>query len=118
MSICSCRDALDQRGDHALSCRRNNGKHARHNEVNARIKCALADGGTATTVEPVGLDVANGKRPDGSTILPFARGRDMACYATIIHTCATTYISATAATPRAAAELAKEKKARKYASIA
>ena len=118
MSICSCGDAIDPRGDHALCCRRNNRKHALHNDANARIKRALADGGIATTVEPVGLDVANGKRPDGSTILSFARGRDMACYATISHKCATTYIFATAAALRAAAELAKEKKALKYASIA
>ena len=86
-------------------------------EVNARIKRALADAGVASTLEPVGLDVANGKRPDGATILPFARGREMAWDATICHTCAPTYISATAVNPRAAAELAESKKARKYASI-
>ena len=82
--------------------------------MNARIKRALAN---ATSSLLLSLSASNGKWPDGSTILPFARGRDMACYARISHTYATTYISAIAETPRAAAEIAKEKKARKYASI-
>ena len=91
MRLRSCGDALDSRGDHALCCRCGVGKHARHSEVNARIKRALADAGIATTLEPVGLDVANGKRPDGLTILSFTRGREMAWDATISHTCAPTY---------------------------
>lgn len=41
----------------------------------------------------------------------------MAWDATIYHTCAPTYLLVTAATSHAAAELAEEKKARKYASI-
>ena len=113
-----CGEPLDPRGDHALCCHRGIGKHARHTEVNIRIKRALAEAGIAATLEPIGLDVANGKRPDGTTVLPFARGREMAWDATIIHTCAPTYISATATAPRAAGELAEEKKVRKYASIA
>ena len=68
--------------------------------------------------EPVGLDVANGKRPDGTTVLPFARGREMAWDATICHTCAPTYIPAAAATPRAAAETDDGKNQLKYTSIA
>ena len=118
LSVCECGAELDTCGDHALCCHRGSGKHVRHAEVNARIKRALADAGVASTLEPVGLDVANGKRPDGTTVLPFARGREMAWYATICHTCAPTYIPAAAATPRAAAETAEGKKLLKYTSIA
>ena len=51
-------------------------------------------------------------------ILPFARGREIAWDATVCHTCAPTYISATEGNQRAVAELTESKKARKYASTA
>ena len=74
----------------------------------------------ATTLKPVCLDLTYGKRPDGATILPFARGLEMAwdaSYATISHTCVPTYIFLTVGSSGAAAKIAVAKKFRKYASL-
>ena len=116
-SKCSCGAELDSRSDHALSCGRGIGRGARHSEVNKRIRAALASAGVAAILEPVGLDVGAGKRPDGVTVLPFARGREMAWDATICHTCAPSHIPASAANSGAAAAMAEAGKERKYASI-
>ena len=114
---CVCGSFLDSKGDHALSCKKSVGRHARHAEVNARIKRALVDAGVASTLEPIGLDTANGKRLDGSTILPFARGKEMAWDATISHTCAPSYMSIASTSARAVASRAEANKDKKYSSL-
>ena len=113
-ALCACGSPLDARGDHALTCNRGAGRGARHTEVNARIQRALQLAGVAATLEPIGLNLEDGKRPDGSTILPFSRGLEMAWDATIHHTCAPTYIPAAATKARAAAMIAENSKNRKY----
>ena len=60
VSKCPYRVALDPQEDHALCCHFGNSKHARHAEVNARIKRALADAGVAATLEPVGSMLRTG----------------------------------------------------------
>ena len=103
---CACGERLDELGDHALSCGRGVGRHARHKEANARIQRALCAAGVSTTLEPVGLDLRSGKRPDRATTLSFSRRRAMAWDATACHTCAPTHVSACAQTAGAAASLA------------
>ena len=68
-------------------------------------------------MEPIGLDLTNCKRPDGATILPFARGLEIAWDATILHTFAPTYIPSTAGSAGAAEKIAEAKRFRKYASL-
>ena len=114
---CVCGGELDARGDHALTCNRGAARGARHSEVNIRIRCALASAGVAATLEPVGLDLSDGKRPDGATVLPYSRGREMAWDATIRHTCAPSYIPAASSAARAVAEEAETQKLRKYESL-
>ena len=104
---CVCVGELDARGDHALTCNRGAASGARHSEVNVRIWCVLASAGVAATLEFVGMDLSDGKRPDGATVLPYSRGREMAWDATIRHTCAPSYIPAALSVARAVAEEAE-----------
>ena len=116
-STCVFGERLDPLSDHALSCGPGIRRHARHKEVNAQIQRALAAAGVSATLEPVGLDMSTGKRPDGATTLPYSRGRAMAWNATIFHTCASTYLSSCAQTAGAAASLAEARKNVKYAEL-
>ena len=113
-ALCACGAQLDVHGDHALTCRHGTGRHARHSEVNSRIQHALQSAGVAATLEPIGLNLTDGKRPDGCTILPFTRGKEMAWDATVCHTCAPTYIAAASTKARSVAETAEGHKDQKY----
>ena len=93
------------------------GKHARHKEVNVRIKEALTEAGILSVFEPAGLIRDDGKRPDGATILPFERGLPMAWDATIIHTCAHSHLHATAVQAGAGAAAAETRKDSKYSAL-
>ena len=70
---CVCGALLYSLGDHALSCSRGAGRHARHREIKLRIRKALASCGLASTLEPIGLDVADRR---GHHSFLFARSRD------------------------------------------
>ena len=85
--------------------------------LRARIKSALVDAGVAATLEPIGLDTITGKRPNGSTTLPFARGKEMAWDATISYTCAPSYTAIASTSARAVATRAEAYKKRMYASL-
>ena len=116
-SICVCGERLDPIGDHALSCGRGTGRQARHKEINAHIRRALAAAGVSATLEPVGLDLRSGKRPDRATTLPFSRGRAMGWDVTVSHTCALTYVPSCVQTVGAEASLAEASENIKYAEL-
>src|SRR6218665_1209962 len=61
-----------------------------------------------------GLMRTDGKRPDGATLIPWSAGRYMAWDATVVHTCAASYLSQTAIS---AAEQAAVHKTAKYALL-
>ena len=67
------------------------------------------------TKEPNGLLVADNKRPDGPTLLPWLEGKPLAWDVTVICPLADSYVSGY--TPGAAAELAATRKSDKYASL-
>src|SRR6218665_1117895 len=67
--------------------------------------------------EPSGLLRTDGKRPDGATLIPWSAGRYMAWDATVIHTCAASYLSQTAISAGSAAEQAPVRKTAKYALL-
>ena len=115
--VCVCGCSLDAYGDHALVCRRGAGRYGRHTEINSRLKGALAEAGVSSILEPTGLTRSDGNRPDGATVLPYSRGVPMAWDATIIHSCAFSYLHASANSSGAAAAAAKERKKTKYASL-
>src|SRR6218665_3450233 len=67
--------------------------------------------------ERSGLLRTDGKRPDGATLIPWSAGRYMAWDATVVHTCAASYLSQTAILAGSAAEQAAVHKTDKYALL-
>src|SRR6218665_3273081 len=67
--------------------------------------------------EPSGLLQTDGKQPDGATLIPWSAGRYMAWDATVVHTCAASYLSQTAISVGSAAEQAAVRKTAKYALL-
>jgi len=62
-------------GNHALCCRKQRGRHARHTMCNDIIQRALQGIDVPSALEPSGLSRTDGKRPDGVTLIPWTRGR-------------------------------------------
>src|SRR6218665_2006808 len=79
-------------GYHGFVCRRAQGRAPRHHVVNDIIWRALTKAEIPSTREPTGLFRADGKRPDGATLVSWERGKYLAWDATIVHTCAASYI--------------------------
>src|SRR6218665_562861 len=67
--------------------------------------------------EPSGLLRTECKRPDGATLIPWSAGRYMAWDATVVHTCAASYLLQTAILAGSAAEQAAVHKTAKYALL-
>ena len=68
--------------------------------------------------EPVYLTVPSGKRPDGTTSLPWARGKPLAWDVTMPDTSADSHIGDCATEPAAAANKAAVNKIAKYGELA
>jgi hypothetical protein len=114
---CQCGEIADPGGHHGLVCRRSAGRAARHFALNDTIWRALVKADIPSSKEPPGLIRTDGKRPDGATLVPWARGRYVAWDATSIHTCATSYLSITSSMPGGAAEHAANRKCAKYSTL-
>ena len=68
--------------------------------------------------KPVNLMRDDNKRPDGTTLLPWARGKPMAWDVTVPDTYAESYIGNTATKPGAAAQKTAQNKTDKYSKLA
>jgi len=68
--------------------------------------------------EPVGLSRDDGKRPDGVTLLPWARGKPLAWDVTVPDTYADSYLTDTATIAGATANKAASSKEAKYRQLA
>src|SRR6218665_3532435 len=78
--------------------------------VNDLVWRALTKADTPCTKEPSGLIRTDGKRPDGATLVPWARGKYIAWDFTAIHTCAASYLHLSSSVPGGAAEHAADRK--------
>ena len=67
--------------------------------------------------EPTGISRSDGKRPDGTTLIPWKRGRMLLWDATVVDTFATSYIKKTSMNAGSAAKLVENKKVQKYQSL-
>jgi hypothetical protein len=113
--LCQCGAQVDANGVHSLVCKRAAGKIIRHQAINDIIARAFVSADMPVTKEPNGLSLADNKRPDGLTLLPWCEGKSLAWDVTVICPLADSYVSGYS--PGAAAELAASRKVVKYASI-
>jgi len=113
---CPCGKTADARGIHGLSCRLAFGRMARHHEVNDLVWRALCKANVPSVKEPSGLVRDDGKRPDGSTLIPWHAGKAMAWDVTVVNTLAESYLSISAS-PGGTAEHAAARKSVKYSSL-
>ena len=84
----------------------------RHHNLNDTIARAFAAAGVPVTKDPTGLCIANGKRPDGLTLIPWQAGKSLAWDVTVTTTLADSYIRQSASSAGAAAEAAALRKKR------
>jgi len=68
--------------------------------------------------EPVSLTLGDNKRPDGTTLLPWAKGKPLAWDVTVPDTYAKSHIADTVSTPGAAVHQAAQHKIAKYSKLA
>jgi len=115
---CNYCDALiDQTAAHSLSCRRSQGRQVRHQMINKELQQTLRKANIPSVLEPPGLGDEDGKRPDGMTLVPWARGMPLVWDATVWCTLAPSYVSVTSREPGAAANRAEAQKIHKYRTL-
>ncbi len=90
----------------------------RHAAINDIIHLSLTAAGTPSRLEPPGLLRADGKRPDGMTLVPWKSGRPLVWNATCPDTFATSYMGQATAKAGDVAARAEERKLEKYQYLA
>ena len=103
-----------ERGYHGLKCKKSRGRRSRHESVNDIIARALRTAEIPNFREPPGCSRADGKKPDGLTLVPWRQGKSLVWDFTCVDTVCPTYVAQTAKVPGAAARLAETKKEKKY----
>ena len=109
--------SVDKLGHHGLACLKSAGRRPQHAHINEVIKRSLATAGIPSILEPVGLNLSNGIRPDGVTVFPFSHGKSLSWDATVSDTFCKTSIIASAISPGSAANNAEDRKVHHYESI-
>jgi len=89
----------------------------RHHALTDVVARAIQSAVTPVTKEPVGLTRQDGKRPDGLTLIPWQGGKPMTWDVTVVSTLETSYLSSSARSAGAAADLAASRKEAKYTSF-
>ena len=80
---------------HGLSCRRSAPRHQRHSHLNDIIWRSIKRAHVPAVKEPISMMRDANKRPDGSTLLPWAKGKPMAWDVTVPNVYAESYIGNT-----------------------
>ena len=103
--------------DHALSCRKSEGRHQRHAALNDIIHRTLTSAHVPSRLKPLGLNRVDGKRPDGVTTVPWKCGKLLVWDATCPDTFAPSYVSQATTAAGEVATHAEERKCSKYSSL-
>ena len=82
----------------------NNNIHIRHSQLNDLLWRAVKKAQIPASKEPIGLSRADGKRPDGATLVPWTRGKPLAWDVTVPDTFAASHLQLASTTACAAAE--------------
>ena len=115
--VCRCGASVDAWGLHAMVCKHAPGRTMRHQALNDIIARAFASAGIPAMKEPTGICRSDGKRPDGMTLIPWQCGKSLTWDVTVATTLAGSYITTTARSAGAAAEMAATRKMAKYADL-
>ena len=115
---CICGGQVDTRGLHGLACKKSTPRHIRHSKLNDILWRAVQKAQVPACKEPVGLSRIDAKRPDGATLVPWARGKPMACDVTVPDTYAQSHVNGTSIKAGTAADSAAAAKNAKYTDIA
>jgi hypothetical protein len=115
--ICRCGAQVDARGSHGLSCVRSAGRHQRHAMINDIIHRGLGRADIAAVKEPTGLLTGSSLRPDGATLIPWARGKCLTWDATTPDTLANSHLPSTRSQAGAAAAHSSSLKDVKYSAF-
>jgi len=110
--------AVDARGLHGLSCHRNAPRQQHHSHLNDILWKAVKRAQMPAVKEPIRLMWDDNKRPDGTTLLPWARGKPVAWDVTVPDAYAESHIGSTATKPGAAAHKSAQNKIDKYSKLA
>ena len=93
-------------------------RHQRRSQLNDILWRAFKRAQVPAVKEPPGLSRDDGKRPDGVTPLPRAKGKPLAWDVTVPDTYADSHLADTASTAGAAADKAASNKEAKYRQLA
>jgi len=88
---------------------------SRHHALNDLVARAFASAAIPMAKEPQGLSRADGKRPDGLTMVPWREGKPLTWDITVVCPLAESYIGDSATNAGSVAEAAATRKAAKYA---
>jgi hypothetical protein len=115
--LCFCGEPVDKFGLHGLSCQKSKGRLIRHATINDIIHRGLSTANIPSTLEPIGCNNIDNKRPDGMTMIPISRGKPWIWDFTCRDTYAQSYINQTSLEAGKAAKLAEELKRNKYSNL-
>ena len=91
---CVCGKPVDARGLHGLSCRKSAAPRQQcHGHMKAIIWTAINRAQVPAVKEPVSLTLEDNKRPDGTTLLPWAKGKPLAWDVTVPDTYTESHIA-------------------------
>jgi len=108
---------VDAHGLHAMVCKKAPGKIARHHILNDIIWRAFGAAGIPAIRESSGLDIQDGKRPDGLTLIPWPGGRPLIWDVTVVSPLAASYVDKAATNAGTVADMAATRKTEKYSSL-
>ena len=114
MRMCA---TVDARGLHGLACCKSGPRHIRHSHLNDLIWRAVKKAQIPASKEPSGLSRADGKRPDGATLVPWTHGKPLTWNVTVSDTYAASYLQLTSTTACTAAKKAVVNKTTKYVAL-
>ena len=114
---CRCGAEVGAQARHAMSCKKAPGRFARHHVLNDIVWRAMNSAGIPATKEPSGLSRRDGRRPDGTTLIPWQSGKPLLWDVTVISTLADSYVDLAARESGSAAELAADRKSDKYSDF-
>ena len=89
----------------------------RHHNINDLLCRAFTRAGIPTAKEPSGLFVADGKRPDGMTLIPWTGGKSLTWDVTVVDTLAKSHLNVSSTTQGGPSENAAAAKEAKYSDL-